>query len=86
MRKPVFSGFPFSSDTNRSVQLQKKAILDLVNQIEELYYPFSENKGTDQLRSTAKLICAIAKFRFSHDAAVILPLFSLSSRQKSSKP
>ena len=39
-----------------------------------MYYPYSENKGADQLRGvTAKLICAFvfayAKSRFSHDRA-----------------
>ena len=42
--------------------------------MEESYYPCSENKGADQLRSkTVKLICtfvfAKAKIQFSHDAA-----------------
>ena len=46
--------------------------------MEGLYYPYSENKGTDQLRGyceadPAKLICvfvfAYAKSRFSYDAA-----------------
>ena len=41
-----------------------------------MYYPYSENKGADQLRVTAKLICvfvfAYAKCLFSHDAAQII--------------
>ena len=45
--------FPNRSDTNRPVQLQKQArslkFWTLVE--EELYYPSSENKGADQLRS-----------------------------------
>ena len=55
--------------------------------MEGLYYPYSENKGADQLRGyrekalisfavTAKLICvfvfAYAKSRFSHDGAQII--------------
>ena len=43
-----------------------------------MYYPCSENKGTDRLCScavTAQLICAfvftLAKLRFPHDAAHI---------------
>ena len=45
--------FPNRSDTNRPVQAQKRA-RSLKFQIkveEELYYPSSENKGADQLRS-----------------------------------
>ena len=44
----------FSSDTNQPVQSQKQA-RSLKFRIEEeeegLYYPCSENKGTDQLRN-----------------------------------
>ena len=45
--------FPTRSDTNRSVQSQKRArILKFRTQVEEeLYYPSNENKGADQLRS-----------------------------------
>ena len=51
MRKPTW--FPTRSDTNRSVQSQKRArILKFRILVEEeLYYPSSENKGADQLRS-----------------------------------
>ena len=51
-RKPVF-GFPTRSDTNRPVQSQKQArSLKFCKWIEvALYYPSSENKGVDQLRS-----------------------------------
>ena len=41
--------FPNRTDTNRHVQLQNLKILEIVE--EELYYPSSENKGADQLRS-----------------------------------
>ena len=47
------SGFPTRSDTNRAVQPQKMAS-DLkfrIKVVEGLYYPYSENKGADQLRS-----------------------------------
>ena len=52
MGKPTM-WFPNRSDTNRSVQSQKSArILKFRIQVEEeLYYPSSENKGADQLRS-----------------------------------
>ena len=50
-RKPVFGVSDRGSGTNRPVCLQKQA---------RLYYPCSENKGADQLRS------------FSHGAAHIL--------------
>ena len=45
--------FPNRSDTNRPEQLQKQAkSLKLWSYVEEeLYYPSSENKGTDQLHS-----------------------------------
>ena len=45
--------FPNRSDTNRPVQLQKQArSLKFWGYVEEeLYYPSSENKGADQLRS-----------------------------------
>ena len=45
--------FPNRSDTNQAVQSQKQArSLKFWSKIEkELYYPSSENKGTDQLRS-----------------------------------
>ena len=51
-RKPVL-GFPTRYDTNRPVQSQKKARSSKfqIYEEEELYYPCSENKGADQLRS-----------------------------------
>ena len=43
---------PNRSDTNQSVQSQKQArsMKFWIYQVEELYYPCSENKGADQLR------------------------------------
>ena len=55
-------------------------------QVEGLYYPCSENKGTDQLRGYRKadlrLFFAYAKSRFSHDEAQMpqcqpVPTFTL---------
>ena len=45
--------FPNRSDTNRPVQAQKRArsLKFRIYVEEELYYPSSENKGADQLRS-----------------------------------
>ena len=43
MQENQSSGFPTRCDTNRPVQTQKQA--------RSLYYPSSENKGTNQLRS-----------------------------------
>ena len=45
-------GFPTRSDTNRSVQPQKVArgLKFRMQVVEGLYYPYSENKGADQLR------------------------------------
>ena len=45
--------FPNRSGTNRPVQAQKRArsLKFWIEEEEELYYPSSENKGADQLRS-----------------------------------
>ena len=45
--------FPNSSDTNQAVQSQKQArsLKFRTYEEEEVYYPYSENKGADQLRS-----------------------------------
>ena len=58
--------------------------------VEGLNYPYSENKGVDQLRSvTAQLICifvfAYTKIRFSHNKANFLmaDLFAAISKVKS---
>ena len=44
--------FPNRSDTNWTVQSQKRArsLKFRIYKVEELYYPSSENKGADQLR------------------------------------
>ena len=73
------SGFLARSDTNCwSVQLQKRArcLKFQVQEEEELYYPSSENKGTDQLHSyceAALRLCfnvfTYAIILFSHDVA-----------------
>ena len=46
--------FPNRSDTNRPVQAQKQAssLKFWIYEVEELYYPCSENKGADQLRGS----------------------------------
>ena len=51
MRKPTF-WFQTWSDTNQAVQLPKMArgLKFWIKEVEGLYYPCSENKGTDQLR------------------------------------
>ena len=52
MTKPKLV-FPTRSDTNRAVQSQNM-VRDWkfwIKKVEELYYPSSKNKGTDQLRS-----------------------------------
>ena len=50
MRKPTF-WFPTWSDTNQAVQLQKmvRGLKFRILVVEGLYYPCSENKGSDQL-------------------------------------
>ena len=76
-RKPVF-GFPTRSDTNQPVHSQKEArgLKFRSNEDEELVYPCSENKGTDQLCSycTADLrFCfRIGKIPFSYKTAHLL--------------
>ena len=48
-----------------------------------MYYPYSENKGADQLRSYCaadlRLVFAYSKIRFSNDEAHIMSLVSLPS-------
>ena len=67
--------FPNRSDTNRPVQVQKRArsMKFRIYEVEGLYYPCSENKGADSFAVTAKLICvfvfAYADCWFSHEAA-----------------
>ena len=55
MRKPTL-WFPTRSDTNRAVQAQKLARgwKFWIYKVEELYFPCSENKGADQLRSNCE--------------------------------
>ena len=51
--KTGLRGFPTRSDTNGAVQPQKMArgLKFGIYVVEGLYYPYSENKGADQLRS-----------------------------------
>ena len=77
MRKQTF-WFPTCSDTNQAVQLQKmaKGLKFQTKKVEGSYYPFSENKGADQLRGCCEadlrlFFWAYAKCWFSHDAAHI---------------
>ena len=39
-----------------------------IKEVEGLYYPYSENKGADQLRSNCAFVFTYAKSRVSHDA------------------
>ena len=52
MRKPTIWVLT-RSDTNQPVQSQKiaRSLKFGMNEEEKLYYPYSENKGADQLRS-----------------------------------
>ena len=54
MTKPTI-WVPTRSDTNQPVQSQKiaRSLKFGMNEEEKLYYPYSENKGADQLRSNA---------------------------------
>ena len=77
MRKPTIWVLT-RSDTNHAVQSKRKArCLKFGLEVEEeLYYPWSENKG-----ATAKLICvfvfAYANYGFSHAMAHIKALIML---------
>ena len=82
MRKPVFG----VSDTNRAVQSQKMARLEILYLGSRgiVLAICSENKGADQLRGYRELICvfisAYAKSRFSLDEAHLIeamPGFSI---------
>ena len=48
----MFLGFPTKSDTNQEVQPHRMAVglKFRIQKVVGLYYPCSENKGTDQLR------------------------------------
>ena len=71
------SGFSTRSDTNRAAQSQKMArgLKFRITVVEGLYYPYSEKKGADQLRSYCaadlRLCFRICKIRFSHNEAQI---------------
>ena len=61
------SGFPTRSDTYRPVQSQKKARslkfwMELL--VEDLYYPFNENKGADQHSWSVSLFFSRQKLGF----------------------
>ena len=76
MRENLVLGFPTRSDTNRAVQ-SERSLKVWIQVEEEVYYPSSENKGTDQLCSywTADLhLCfRICKsVGFFHEAAHLL--------------
>ena len=75
--------FPNRSDTNRPVQAQKRArsLKFRIKVEEELYYPSSENKGADQLRSYCEADFAYADCWFSHEAAQICFAVSLFNIQ-----
>ena len=69
------SGFSTRSDTNQSVQSQKRArtFKFRIYEEEEVHYLCSENKGADQLHSYCEgdlqLCFRIGKIRFSQDVA-----------------
>ena len=59
VRNPVFG----VSDTNRAAQQQEMArgLKFRIKVVEASYYPYSENKGADQLRSYLRLCFRICK-------------------------
>ena len=60
MRKPTIWA-PTWSDTNRAIQSQTmvRGWKLWIKKVEELHYPCSENKGADQLRSSAPLFSSM---------------------------
>ena len=76
MGKPTI-WFPNRSDTNRVVQAQKmvRGLKFCIQVEEELYYPCSKNKGTDQLHGYPEadlaFVFAYADSWFSHEATQI---------------
>ena len=72
--------FPNRSDTNRPVQAQKRARISKfrIQVEEELYYPSSENKGADQLRSyreaDLRLCFRLCRLLVFHEAAQIMQI------------
>ena len=72
------SGFQTRSNTNRAVQSQKMArgLKFRIKVIEALYYPYSENKGADQLcgyrEADLRLCFRICKKPYSHNEAHLL--------------
>ena len=84
MRDKRSSGVPTRSDTNQSVQTQKQArsLKIRIEEDEGLYYPSSENKGAGQLCSYCevdlRLCFRISKFRFSHYAAHLVSIETIT--------
>ena len=64
--------FPTRSDPNRLVQSQKRArsLKFWIQVEEELYYPSSENKGADQLRSDCE---AVLRLCFCLGSLLVFP-------------
>ena len=67
--------FSNRSDTNRPAQAQKRArsMKFRIKEVEELYYPSSENKGADQLRGYRK---ADLRLCFRLCRLLVFPCFS----------
>ena len=77
--------FPNGFDTILDVQAQRMAQSGLnffIYNVDELYYPFCENKGADQLRSYCAFVFAYAKCWFCHDAAQMFKRFYLNLTYK----
>ena len=79
MGKPTM-WFLNRSDINRAVQPQKiaRSLKFPIYEEEELYFPSSENKGTNQLRvyreADLLFVFASANCWFSHEVAQIVPV------------
>ena len=84
MRRPTL-WFPDRSDTNQAVQAQNMARgwKFWIWKVEELYYPCSENKGADQLRSNCeadlRLCFRICKSLSSKETIAVLALITCHS-------
>ena len=78
MRENLSSGFLTRSGSNWAVQLQKMAIVLILQilEVDRLFYSCSENKGAYQLcgdhTTGMRLYFHICKSRFSHDVAQIV--------------
>ena len=92
MRKPTF-WFQTLAETYQAVQLQKMArgFKFRIKEVVGLYYPFSENKGADQLRgyreADLRLCFRICKMLvFSRRGSNVLIAYYVTGEEKAHDP